>query len=50
MRIQAVLGLELAELEGGRLVAQLVAQRAEGAEGTQAFVGGVRVGLAELGG
>ena len=48
--VQAMLGLELAELKGGGLVAQLVAQHAQGAEGAQALVGCLRVGLAELSG
>jgi len=45
-----MIGLELAELEGGGLVAQLVAQHAQGTEGAQALVGRLRVGLDELGG
>ena len=48
--VQAMIGLELAELEGGGLVAQLVAQHAQGAEGAQALVGCLWVGLAELSG
>ena len=48
--VQAVIGLELAELEGGGLVAQLVAQHAQSSEGAQALVRCVGIGLAELSG
>ena len=50
LRVQTMVGLELAELEGGRLVAKLVAQHAQGAEGAQTLVRRVGVGLAQLGG
>ena len=46
--VQAVIGLELAELEGARLVAQFVAQHTERAERAQMLVGSLRISLIEL--
>ena len=42
--------LELAELEAGTAIPQLVAQHPQGAEGAQLAIGGVGIGLLQLAG
>ena len=50
IRVQAMVGFELAELKSGGLIPQLVAQHPQGAKSAQALVRCLRVRLAELGG